>query len=195
MLNACIRKIEANNRSMNNYVLSDASKLPFKYNKFDKIYSFTVFPAISNQRLFLKEVNRILKPGGKFVMVSEGMPDFLKGTDFGKIILNNSSLYNQKIPLNLLPKDATKVKIEFILNEIFFLFLFKKRKKERKINDIKIQSKRGGTLYTRYYGKLEGVTLETKKLVEKATELKDLSVYDWLNRIIKNAAKKTLNEK
>ena len=195
MLKTCIKNLKSKKLISNTFVLADSAKLPFKDNLFDKIYSFTVYPAIQEKKRFFKEVERVLKPGGKFVMVSEGMPDFVKRTEFGKIILNNSRLYNQKLPLELLPKSATNIEIEFILNEIFFLISFTKRKSPRTIKEIKIDSKRGGNLNSRYYGKLEGVTIETKNLALKVQEVHKISMYDWLNEIIIKAAIKTLNEK
>lgn len=195
MLKTSIKKLKSKKFTSNTFILGDSAMLPFKDKLFDKIYSFTVYPAIQDKKKFFKEVDRVLKPGGKFVMVSEGMPDFLKKTDFGKIILNNSHLYNQNLPLDILPESTTNIEIEFILNEILFLISFTKQKTPRTVKEIKIDSKRGGTLNSRYYGKLEGVTIETKNLALKALDVHKTSMYDWLNDIIIKAANKTLNEK
>ena len=195
MLKTSIKKLKSKKIYSNTFILGDVAMLPFKDKLFDKIYSFTVYPAIQDKKKFFKEVHRVLKPGGKFVMVSEGMPDFLKKTDFGKIILNNSNLYNQTLPLDILPESESNIEIEFILNEILFLISFTKQKIPRTVKEIKIDSKRGGTLNSRYYGKLEGVTIETKNLALKALDVHKTSMYDWLNDIINKAANKTLNEK
>ena len=166
MLKICSEKLK--NKNINKFfVLADACFLPFKDESFDFIYSFVTLPAISNKISFFNELNRVLKPGGKVVLGSEGILPSLKNTDFGKILLNNSDLYNQNIPLDILNENFSNVNLEWILNDIIFLLSFTKLKKKRKIKDIVIPGKRGGSLYTRYYGKLEGVTSETKELVNK----------------------------
>ena len=194
MLEVCINKLKKSNFKNKNFVLGDASSLPFQDNKFDLIYQFTVYPSILNKKEFFNEVNRVLKPGGKFVMISEGMSENIKESEFAKIILNNSKLYDQKLPIKYLPKEATNIKIEYLLNDIFFYFSFQKGKTERVLNDIIIPGKRGGTLKTRYYGKTEGVTLETKKLALEAQKHHNISMHDWLNNLIKKESLKIINE-
>lgn len=43
-------------------------KLPYKNNFFDKVYSFNVIEHIENQDLAIKELMRVLKPGGIIVL-------------------------------------------------------------------------------------------------------------------------------
>ena len=195
MLEICINKLKEFKFKKKHFVLAEATNLPFQDNKFDLIYQFTVYPSILNKEMFFNEINRILKPGGKFVMISEGISENIKDTTFAKIILNNSQLYNEELPIKYLPKEATNIKIEYLLNEIFFYFSFKKRKIERALNDIIIPGKRGGTLKTRYYGKTEGLTLETKKLALEAQKHHNISMHDWLDNIIKKQSLKVINEK
>ena len=193
MLKICSEKLK--NKNINKFfILADACFSPFQDESFDFIYSFVTLPAISNKKDFFNEINRVLKPGGKVVLGSEGILPSIKNTNFGKILLNNSDLYNQHIPLNILHKNFSNVSIEWILNDIIFLLSFTKLRKKRKIKDIIIPGKRGGSLYTRYYGKLEGVKAETKELVHKILKKNNLSYYEWLNKTIIETAKKELND-
>jgi hypothetical protein len=60
--------------------------------------------------------------------------------------------------------------------------------------DLEIPGKRGGTLRTRYYGKLEGVSPETYNLAHRAREKSGKSMHSWLDEVIRGAAQKQLNE-
>ena len=51
-----------------NIVLGTAERLPYKDNTFDLVVSFEVLEHLISPLLMLNEVNRILKPGGCFVM-------------------------------------------------------------------------------------------------------------------------------
>lgn len=57
----------------------------------------------------------------------------------------------------------------------------------------------GGSFNTRYFGKLEGVSKETKELAKKANlkmyEEQGISMTEWLDSIILNEAKKVLMDK
>ena len=58
--------------------------------------------------------------------------------------------------------------------------------------DLPHKGRRGGTLRTRYFGQLEGVTLEAKKLANEAAKKKGLSMHEWLDKLVKDQAKKDL---
>ena len=54
--------------------------------------------------------------------------------------------------------------------------------------DLPHQGWRGGTMRSRYYGVLEGVTPEAKALARDAAAADGLSVHEWLDRLVRNAA-------
>ena len=191
MISKCIQKLSnVISGSDVKFVLADAESLPFQNNSIDIVYSFTVFPAIKNKQKFFKEILRVLKPGGKFLMVSEGIANNLQKTEFYKIIVSNSDLYTQNPPVDILPSDACKINIEYILNDTLFIFSFMKTDKPREIKDIMIPGSRGGTLKTRYYGKLEGVSPDIKDLALKASSKLNISMFDFLKKIIKDESNK-----
>jgi SAM-dependent methyltransferase len=57
------------NNSVTNKILGDGQKLPFRRNKFDLVFSEYVFEHLPNPQSALEEINRILKPGGSFVVL------------------------------------------------------------------------------------------------------------------------------
>ncbi|AKB81103.1 2-heptaprenyl-1,4-naphthoquinone methyltransferase [Methanosarcina barkeri 3] len=64
------------NRDIKNIKLveGDAHKLPFNDNSFDVVYTVTVLQELPDQNRALKEMKRVLKPGG-VLAVSEFLPD------------------------------------------------------------------------------------------------------------------------
>ena len=60
---------------------------------------------------------------------------------------------------------------------------------------IPIPSESGGTHWTRYYGNLEGISEETKKLAQEARNKSGKGMSEWLDEIVKKAAEAQLNKK
>lgn len=56
-----------------NYVVGDASKLPFKTNSFDLVVAINLLHHIKNSDKVIDEVYRILKKGGKFLTVDPNL--------------------------------------------------------------------------------------------------------------------------
>lgn len=57
------------------YVVADAESLPFLENTFDAITCRIAAHHFPNPHLFVKEVSRVLKPGGKFVLIDNIAPE------------------------------------------------------------------------------------------------------------------------
>ena len=65
------RKTAANyNRSNVSFTRGDALNLKFPDNSFDVVVSSNAFPWVSNRQRFLKEIYRVLKPGGRLGLVA-----------------------------------------------------------------------------------------------------------------------------
>ena len=74
MLKKAQQKLEAKGLSNVGYTLADAGKLPLEADSFDMIYLVAVLGEIADQRAFLREAHRVLKPGG-ILSISEHLPD------------------------------------------------------------------------------------------------------------------------
>lgn len=74
MLKKAQQKIQAEGLSNVGYTPADAGKLPLKADSFDVIYLVAVLGEIADQRAFLREARRVLKPGG-ILSISEHLPD------------------------------------------------------------------------------------------------------------------------
>lgn len=172
---------------------ANASYLPFAANRFDAAYHFGGISTFGDVKRCLAELCRVVKPGGKVLVGDESMGPWLRNTDFGKIMSNSNPLFRYEIPFQDIPVEARDVKVEWIMMGAFFLLEFTVGEGEPEANyHIPIPSERGGTHWTRYYGNLEGVSDEVKKLAYKAREKSGKSMHDWLEDAIKKAAEKEL---
>ena len=176
-----------------NCFISSATHLPFPDRYFDAVFHFGGFNNFGDQKATFEEFCRITKIGGKIVCGDESLPPWLEGTTFGEIIYTNNSLFRYKVPLNTLPVAARNVTLRWILGGCFYLIDFVVGEGEPPVNlDLPHKGRRGGTLRTRYFGQLEGVTLEAKKLANEAAKKKGLSMHEWLDTLVKEQAKKDL---
>jgi heme oxygenase len=60
---------------------------------------------------------------------------------------------------------------------------------------LQIPSARGGSHWTRYFGQLEGVSDETKKLAQEARQNAGVSMHQWLDEAVRKAAEEELRSK
>ena len=121
------------------------------------------------------------------------MAEWLKESEFGRILINHNAHYKNRFNLAALPVDARNVSISWILNGAGFCLEFEVGEGEPDADfDFAIPGVRGGTLRTRYYGKMEGVSPETKRLVQEAREKLGISMYDFLNRTLQETSKQIL---
>ena len=74
MLKKAQQKLETKGLSNVGYTLADAGKLSLKADSFDVLFLVAVLGEIADQRAFLREAHRVLKPGG-ILSVSEHLPD------------------------------------------------------------------------------------------------------------------------
>lgn len=68
------KRIRASGKTVENYVLNSES-LPMADNTFDSVVSTWTLCSIANVGQALKEVYRVLKPGGRFFFVEHGLSD------------------------------------------------------------------------------------------------------------------------
>lgn len=176
---------------------SNASALPYKDKCFDAVYSFggVGMGTYSDLKVQLREIVRVSKIGAKVVLGGLGMGLWLRDSEFGKILLNHNKHYENVFDVSAIPIEARNVSLSWILNGAGFCIEFEVGEGEPEANfDFDIPGVRGGTLRTRYYGRLEGVSPEAKELAMKARKKMDVSMFEFLNQAIEEKAKKILEE-
>ncbi|HLY70460.1 MAG TPA: class I SAM-dependent methyltransferase [Puia sp.] len=177
------------------FSIANASYLSFSDNYFDAAFHFGGINTFAEIKRCLQELARVVKPGGKVVVGDEGIGPWLRNTEFGKIMINSNPLIGYVAPVEMLPVEARNVKVEWILMGAFFLIEFIVGDSEPNANyHIPIPSERGGSHWSRYYGNLEGISDEGKKLAQAARAKTGKSMHDWLDQVVKDAAKNELDK-
>ena len=168
--------------------------LPFPDRYFDAVFSFGGLGVFSDIRRSLKEIVRVSKIGAKVVVGDESMPAWLYETEYGRILLNNNPLFKNPVPFEHIPVEARHVTVRWVIGGVYYLIDFVVGDGEPKADfDLEIPGKRGGTLRTRYCGRLEGVTSETYELAHKAREKSGQSMHVWLDEAVRRAAIRELD--
>ncbi|MEA3642773.1 MAG: methyltransferase domain-containing protein, partial [Lamprobacter sp.] len=100
------------------YHLGNACWLPYPDNYFDAAFHFGGLNTFSDIKKFLEEMNRVTKKGGKVVIGDESMPEWLRDTEFGKILMNSNPHYKYMLPFRHLPVSCRKVNLEWIIGGV-----------------------------------------------------------------------------
>lgn len=177
------------------FSVGNAAYLPFPDNYFDAVFSFGGLGVFGDVQRSLKEIARVGRVGARVVVGDESMAPWLYETEYGRILLNNNSLFKQPVPLALLPVDARSVTVRWVVGGAYYIIDFTVGKGEPEADfDLEIPGQRGGTLRTRFYGRLEGVTPETYKLAQQARKKSGKSMHRWLDEVVREASIKELEE-
>lgn len=176
-------------------ICGTACSLPFPDNSFDALYCFAGVGHFPCLKKALNEMARVVKVGGKVVFCEKHVPIWLRNTTYGKILINNNPMFAYEAPLEYIPISARNVGIRWINGNVHYVVDYTVGEGEPKGNfDMILPGARGGSFNSRYFGKLEGVSPETKKLAIEAREKLGISMYDWLEDIIKKEAEKILSK-
>ncbi|MFN2532375.1 MAG: class I SAM-dependent methyltransferase [Pyrinomonadaceae bacterium] len=195
MLERCRQRL-ANTNVPTSYCLSNACYLPYPDNYFDAVYSFGGLGEFSDIKRSLGEMVRVSKVGAKIVVGDESMPPWLRETEFAKILATTNKQFLAPLPLEQMPVEARAVCVRWVIGGVFYLIDFVVGENEPDADfDFQIPGPRGGTYRTRYLGQLEAVTPETKRLAELARAKRDVSMHNWLDDVVRNAALKELEGK
>ncbi|HVS95600.1 MAG TPA: methyltransferase domain-containing protein, partial [Puia sp.] len=178
------------------FSIANASYLSFPNNYFDAALHFGGINTFSEIERCLKEMARVVKPGGRVVVGDEGIGPWLRKTQFGKIMINSNPLIGYQVPFESIPVEAREVRVEWIMMGAFFLLEFTVGTGEP-VGDyhIPIPSERGGTHWTRYHGNLEGISDETKRLAYDARKQSGKGMSEWLDEVVRSAAQEQLGKK
>jgi ubiquinone/menaquinone biosynthesis C-methylase UbiE len=172
------------------YFVSTARFLPFPDGFFDAVFHFGGFNNFSEPKKTLGEMTRVVKKNGRVVFGDEALPPWLEGTEFGEVMITNNPLYKNKVPLDSLPQNAREVMLRWVLGGCFYLIDFRVGEGPPPIDlDLPHKGWRGGTMRTRYYGRLEGVTPEAREMAIQAARACGVSVHQWLDNLVRSAAK------
>ena len=176
-----------------NYFASSAVLLPFPDGYFDAVFHFGGFNNFGDLKAAFSEFARVVRVGGKVVVGDESVAPWLAGTTFGEIVCMNNPLFEYEAPLDALPESARDVTVRWIIGNCFYLIDFRVGEGPPELDlDLPHKGRRGGTMRSRYYGTLEGVTPETKELARAVVEKRGGSMHEWLDRIVREAAKEDL---
>ncbi len=169
--------------------LANGYYLPFAENSFDACYHFGGINAFGDIKRAFSEMARVTKPGGKVVVGDESMPPWLRETEFGRILMNSNPEFTYPLPLDKLPVEARKPRLEWIIGGVFYVIDFVVGEGEPYADfDFPIPGVRGGTHRTRFYGQLEGITPEAKRLAYEARAKTGKSMHQWLDDVVTQAA-------
>lgn len=176
-------------------ICGTACALPFDDNSFDALYCFAGVGHFPDLPKGLNEMARVVKPGGKVVFCEKNVPLWLRNSEYGKICINNNPMFEYEAPLKHIPVEARNVGIRWIIGNVHYVVDYRVGTGEPKGNfDLTLPGERGGSFNSRYYGKLDGVTKETKELAIKARKKLGIPMHEWLDSLIKNEAERIINK-
>lgn len=171
------------------FSVGNACELPFPDRYFDAVFSFGGLCVFGDIARSMKEIARVSKLGARVAVGDESMAPWLYDTEYGRLLMNTNPLLKAELPLKHLPPDARDVRVQWVIGGAYFMIDFVVGDGEPKADfDLEIPGVRGGTLRTRYYGKLEGVSPETFRLAHEARKRAGLSMHKWLDDAIRKAA-------
>lgn len=168
--------------------VGNAAYLPFPSNFFDAVLSFGGIGVFADKNRAIQEMFRVTKPGGRVVFGDEGVAPWLRSSIYGKVLISNNVFYADEAPVAFLPVEARDVAVRWVMGGSFYLVEATVGEGEPAANfDYPIPGLRGGTLNTRYYGKLEGITPETKAAIREICLQNNISIHCWLEKTLKKA--------
>jgi SAM-dependent methyltransferase len=171
----------------------DAQNLPFADNFFDAAFHFGGINLFDDIRLAIREMDRVVKPGGRVCFGDEGIGPWLRDTEYGRMAITNNPLWAATAPIDALPRNAIDVELSWVLGNCFYVIGFQVSENGPLINiDVSHKGRRGGTMRTRFYGQLEGVTEDSKNFVINEAAEKGISIHDWLEQVIQERRGKSI---
>jgi ubiquinone/menaquinone biosynthesis C-methylase UbiE len=133
------------------YILGNASYLPFADHTFDGVFHFGGINTFGEKRRALAEMARVTRLGGKVVVGDESVAPWLRRRLYGRVLRNANPLYEHQPPMALLPPTARDVSLSWILGNAFYLIDFRIGEGPPTVDmDLVIPGKRGGTLRSRW---------------------------------------------
>ncbi len=171
----------------------DAAWLPFSDGYFDAVLTTGGINQFEDIPRAIAEMNRVTRVGGKVVIADEGLAHWWRDTEMGRMLTNSNPLLANEPPLASLPISARDVSLRWLLGNSYYALDYRVSDTPPFVDlDLPHKGVRGGSLRSRYYGMLEGVTPDTRKLAEEAAQKAGLSMHDWLETLVRDKAQKVL---
>lgn len=168
------------------FSVGDAARLPFLDGVFDAAFHFGGMNLFDDIGAGIREMARVVRPGGRVVLGDEGIAPWLQDTDYGRMVVTNNPLWGRPAPIGLLPETAADVSLDWVLGQCFWVIGFTASTSMPRINPhVPHKGRRGGSMWTRHQGQIEAVTPELRARIEKAATEAGLSVHDWLERTLR----------
>lgn len=178
------------------FVIASACSLPFVDKCFDALYCFAGVGHFPDLPKGLSEMARVVKPGGKVVFCEKNVPLWLRQTEYGRICINNNPMFADAVPFEHIPVSARDVGVRWINGNVHYVFDYTVGVGEPTGRfDLELPGPRGGSFNTRYYGKLEGVSMKTKEKAIRAQKMTGKSMHKWLDELIDREADRVLTGK
>ncbi|MCQ1798473.1 class I SAM-dependent methyltransferase [Neorhizobium galegae] len=185
MVHAAARAYPAKNAL---YTISNALDLPYRDRYFDGVFHFGGINLFGDMARAVKEMERVCKIGGRVVFGDEGIAPHLRGTEYGKVAISNIDIWKASAPLEKLPSNAEEISLSYVLGNCFYIIEFSVGEGLPKMNiDVEHKGLRGGTARSRYYGRIEGVTISAKEKLYQAARARNTSVHRLLSDLIDEA--------
>jgi ubiquinone/menaquinone biosynthesis C-methylase UbiE len=171
------------------FFVGNAARLPFPDRFFDAAFHFGGINLFTDRAQAIAEMARVVRIGGKVVFGDESVAPWLRGTTYGEILQNSNKLYRHTPPIDVLPECARDACLRWLLGNAYYVIDFRVGDGPPPLDlDLPIVGRRGGTHRTRFYGTLEGVTVEAKAMAERAAQASGTSLHEWLDQTVRAAA-------
>ena len=143
---------------------SGAERIPLPDGSVQGVYSFGGFNEFADKKAVMDEIVRVCEPGARVLLCDEGIPPWWRNTDFYRILRHTNAQFESQAPLEHLPVEARNVEVFWVVGETFWVISFEVAAGPPQGNfDIQIPGAKGGTLNTRYFGQVEGVSSEVRE--------------------------------
>lgn len=165
--------------------VADACALPFADGSFDAAFHFGGINLFDDPKRGIAEMARVVKEGGRVVFGDEGVAPWLKNTDYGRMVVANNPLWAADSLIGQLPFSAVNVNLSWVLGNCFYVIDFDRRVEGPRINpDVRHLGYKGGSMRTRFEGRIEGITPALKARLYEHAKAHGTSVHDLLEAAI-----------
>ncbi len=109
-------------------VRGNAAALPFASGEFDMVFHVGGINTFGRKGRALCEMVRVARPGGKILVLDEGIPEGERDDDWYRRIARQNTLYLERPPVDLVPfSDIVDFRLSWVLRRLFYVMEFRKR--------------------------------------------------------------------